>query len=100
MVIKFNKTIIFLLLLITFPAVFISFSNKKEQIDRKLSLEISLDNDTCLYNTDSILNLSIVLKNEGKWPFFVFRYMIASTYSYDSEQFLICIKHKDKKYYY
>ena len=98
--IKYNKKIVFILFLIFSSIVFLSFSNNKEkQNKKKFKLEILLDKDSCFYNNDNI-NLLITLKNEGKWPYRVFKYMIASTYAYEPEQFLVCIKHENKEYNY
>ncbi|OQX72281.1 MAG: hypothetical protein B6D61_14280 [Bacteroidetes bacterium 4484_249] len=96
---KYNKTIIWSLFFMSF--LFVSFSKKEKQSKKeKLKIEISLDKASYYCERDSILNLSIALINEDKWPYFIYRYIIASTYLYDPEQFLVIIKHDNKEYHF
>ena len=98
MKIKFLTRIVFFIVFI--PVLFLSFSKDEKHSKAKLSLTVSINKDTCFYTKDTVLNLTIILKNNRILPYAVYKYLMASTYVYDREQFLVSIRHKNVSYRY
>ncbi len=94
---KFSETIVLPLIFISFFLFSFKIDENKRVNDNGIELLISIDKDTCYYSK-SVIKISLVIKNEKMFPFFVRESMGVSSFHHDSEMIFINIKQKKKRY--